>query len=190
LGNYNERLMNDNLPANVLGETVRAVLMGQNQTAQHQLLRLSTSLNKGAPDTGRVPLKLRWRIFKRDHFVCRYCGRRTIFMPVLVALSFKFPEEFPFAGQNQNAQCHAVFWTEIAVVDSGTGAKATEQNAVTACYSCYTAKRKFPDPSRWQPKPPTAVEWDGLSGNLYDLCVVTRTGAMPYFFEWLKIIRS
>lgn len=190
-GAYNGRLMDKNIDsAHLLSETVRAVLMGQNQVAQHQLLRLTKTPNKGAPDTGKVPLKMRWKIFTRDHFVCRHCGRRTIFMPVLVALSFRFPEDFPFAGENHNAMCHGCFWTDIPVVDVITGTTASPESSVTSCYSCFTAKNRFPDNTRWIPKPVSHYDWDGLSNSLRDLCVVTNTSAMPYFFEWMKVIRG
>ena len=164
--------------------------MGQNQNAQHQLLTLKAGRNKGAPDTGKMPLKMRWKVFKRDHFVCVYCHRRTIFLPVLVALSFRFPEDFPFPGQNQNAECHGVFWTDQGMISLREGTHYSVDNAVTACGLCHTAKNRFPNPVRWIPKGKTHLEWDGLASHLPDLCTVTKTGHMPYFFEWMKVIRD
>lgn len=57
------------------------------------------------------------RVFRRDCWTCRYCGRRTIFYPVMPLLGVIFPEHFPFHPNWKAGQTHPAVATCSAVVD-------------------------------------------------------------------------
>ena len=50
-----------------------------------------------------VSLEAQAKLFSRDHFVCRYCGQRTLFVPVLRAC-----EANPYAVFQQMVACYTV----------------------------------------------------------------------------------
>ena len=174
-----------------ISEAVRGLLMGQTQAAERQLLSLKGEAVKGTPMFGTLPLRYRWKVFQRDQFTCRHCYQKTVFLPVLVALSVRYPQTLPYDPQNSNALCHRVFWHATGVADlARPGLPLTPENLITACYPCHQAKLTFPDPVRWFPKPIAVEKWDGLSGQFSDLCEFTGVAALEYFFDWLKIVRG
>ncbi len=42
-----------------------------------------------------LPLAVRISVLKRDGWLCRYCGKRTIFQPVMALLGSIFSNDFP-----------------------------------------------------------------------------------------------
>ena len=67
-----------------------------------------------------VPRSAMLAIFQRDHFVCRYqhCRRRTVYVPVLRALSALFPDLIPY--QKNWRPLRITFFTGRTVPASST----------------------------------------------------------------------
>src|ERR1700722_17978250 len=85
-----------------------------------------------------IPPRLRIRVFHRDCWACRYCGRQTIFYPVMPLLGIVFPEHFPYHSNWKGGQTHPAVASCTAVIDhvvpgSGGGAWLEESNLVNAC---------------------------------------------------------
>ena len=85
-------------------------------------------------------------IFKRDHFVCRYshCKRRTLYVPVLRALSTLFPDIIPYQNNWRPLEDHILYWTHATslehIVSFPYGGTSEPENLITACYQCNDVK--------------------------------------------------
>ena len=92
-----------------------------------------------------IPPSLKVRVFRRDCWTCRYCGRRAIFYPVMPLLGVIFPEYFPYHSNWKAGQTHPAVAACTAVVDHVVpgalgGAWLEESNLVTACWPCNARK--------------------------------------------------
>jgi HNH endonuclease len=136
------------------------------------------------------------RIFRRDHFVCRYCGRKTVFLPVMRLISVDLPDAFPYHPNWKIRACHLGFWRDSASCDHKiplalTG-NSSGDNLVTACYMCNSIKQAWLiEELGWQLRPPAADEdWDGLSSQFLDLLKSVRERIKlteqqkTYFTKW------
>jgi 5-methylcytosine-specific restriction endonuclease McrA len=88
-----------------------------------------------------VPLDLTFTVFGRDSWTCRYCGGKTVAMPVLRALSSLYPDEFPHHPNWKAGQVHPAYLlisTSLDHRDPGTrgGRWRDPENLVTACWPC------------------------------------------------------
>jgi hypothetical protein len=77
-------------------------------------------------------------ILRRDSFTCRYCGIRTVFLPVLRALSAMFPDPFPlddgWTVQGTHPAYNLLSSTYDHIVSPTRGGESDPQNVVTACW--------------------------------------------------------
>lgn len=129
---------------------------------------------EGGPREGRMnpsPAD-RERVFGRDRYTCRYCGRRTIDLEVLKGLSQVIPEALPY--EPSWAEAHPIYWTHSAsfehVQPLARGGTNEDANLVTACYCCNDIKNDSTlDELGWTRRPRTETDWDGLSSHLKDL---------------------
>ena len=48
------------------------------------------------PPRRSLPPAAEIRVFRRDRWTCRYCGRRTVFLPVMALLGQRFPDQCPY----------------------------------------------------------------------------------------------
>ena len=81
------------------------------------------------------------RIYVRDHFLCRYCGGKTILTPVMELVAAIYPDIFPFHRNWKGGQTHPAILPRSAVVDhvdpgAWGGDWLAESNLVTACWRC------------------------------------------------------
>jgi 5-methylcytosine-specific restriction endonuclease McrA len=172
-------------------EAVRAVLSGQDLLAESALRRVEGALVKDKPRQKNLPLDLQLKVFTRDDFTCRFCGKPTIFLPIMLLLSFKFPLSLAY----RERECHLTFMRDTPSCDYlnslEDGGERTEDNLLTVCYSCHQARENFfTDTARWIPKPLVKTGWDGLVSHYQDLCFILKTGGQEYFFDWLKAVNS
>jgi len=120
----------------------------------------------GQPRT-HVPRSAMLAIFERDHFICRYqhCRRRTIYVPVLRALSALFPELIPYQKNWRPFEDHMLYWTYGASVEHFVsfphGGTSDPENLITACYQCNEIKNML-----WA---------DDLGWVVSDVCVTIGT---------------
>ncbi|MGH9063909.1 MAG: HNH endonuclease [Acidimicrobiales bacterium] len=86
-------------PDETLVEVVRdavQVLLTEGEPAGARVL---AGVDTFSPPSGKrspAPVAVRAEVFGRDHFSCRYCGTRTIAVPVMRAMSAISPDPFPY----------------------------------------------------------------------------------------------
>ncbi|WP_329127416.1 HNH endonuclease [Streptomyces sp. NBC_01465] len=89
----------------------------------------------------QVPLRSLTAIYDRDRYLCRYCGRATVCLPVLRMMSGLFPQQFPFHPNWKADSCHPAY-SEISTSNdhvvpvSRGGDSLDETNIVTSCAGC------------------------------------------------------
>lgn len=123
---------------------------------------------QGRRPRASVATALAARIYVRDHFVCRYCGRRTVLLPVLELLARLYPTEIPYVNDHLPAgRTHPAFTRLSASVDhvrpAALGGTNDQANLVTACWPCNVAKSEFDlEFLGWTIHPIDHVDWSGL----------------------------
>jgi 5-methylcytosine-specific restriction endonuclease McrA len=108
-------------------------------------------------------------ILRRDSFTCRYCGIMTIFLPVLHALSLKFPRPFPvddgWTAQGTHPAYSLLSATFDHVVPSSRGGNSELGNLVTSCWPCNSGKSNYTLAEvGFKKLPANDSDWDGLTG--------------------------
>src|SRR5437868_2933151 len=75
-------------------------------------------------------------VFRRDSFICRYCLKRTVYLPVLRQLSMLLPAGFSYLPNWKFGASHIVYWTHSSswdhVVAKKRGGSDSWTNVVTA----------------------------------------------------------
>lgn len=180
----------------------RSLLDGDLETARYELAHVPTW--QAAPNAIRhvraVPPSRQVAVFKRDHFVCRYCGRRAVFVPTLRLLSMTFPDVLPYHPHGLMTAAHLSYWRDIASCDhlvplARLGGSQAD-NLITACYLCNSVKQNWLiEELRWELRPiPNATDWDGLSVIYPDLLkralAQCADASKPYFGIWLRALAS
>src|SRR5262249_14424744 len=114
--------------------------------------------------------------FERDHFICRYshCLKRTIYLPVLRAMSAVFPEIIPYNSNWTPLEELIVYWTFSTSIEHRIsfphGGTSDPENLITACYQCNDIKNMtWAGDLAWEVAEIREVDWDGLSSYLPDL---------------------
>jgi 5-methylcytosine-specific restriction endonuclease McrA len=139
------------------------------------------------------------RIFRRDGFTCRYCGRKTVFRPVLRALSAILPVEFPWQRDERRVDCHLAYWRDFASCDHvrplARGDNSSDENLVTACCFCSSIKQNWTiDEMGWKLLDRDHGTWDGLT-SLYPSLVTlvrapTASARFDYYRLWLRALNA
>lgn len=111
------------------------------------------------------------RAFERDHFTCRYCGRRTIHVDVLKLLSRALPQILPYDPGWKPVEDLIVFWTHCASIEHhvplARGGGNDSQNIVTSCYQCNDVKSYYlAEELGWSLRRVDESQWDGLTSRL------------------------
>jgi HNH endonuclease len=141
-----------------------------------------------------IPRPLMIRVFRRDCWTCRYCGRRTIFYPVMPLLGIIFPEHFPYHPNWKGGQTHPAVAACSAVADhvvpgSLGGAWLEESNLVTACWPCNARKGDLTlEQLGWQLRAVDESSWDGLSGFYRDLWQFAGKPTDEAHPKWLQAL--
>lgn len=84
-------------------------------------------------------------VYRRDHYTCVYCGRRTVHNDVLRQISALLPAEFPWQRNWQRAVTHRFYYDLSTSLDhieavSAGGDPRAEANCATACWRCNRQK--------------------------------------------------
>jgi 5-methylcytosine-specific restriction endonuclease McrA len=155
------------------------------------------------PASRSIPKKLQVEVFRRDGWLCHWCGRPVVFAPTMKYLAH-LARSGGFAGP---LAYHHAHWTRRdaplldymgAVIDHveayTRGGKNDETNLVTACCKCnalksdakcevfqanlqrHTVKGRYGEP----------IYWDGLSALFVVLIELNRQLASPSERDWLK----
>lgn len=133
-------------------------------------------------------------VFRRDHYTCRYCGQRTLFVPVMRVLSTLIPDLLPYHLHWKMSECHIAYWRYAASIDhiipvARGGDASSKENLVTSCYMCNSIKQNWLiDELRWQIQPIGITDWNGLSSRLPSLCEIANLAHEPYFEKWLRAL--
>lgn len=139
-----------------------------------------------------IPPPLKIQVFCRDRWTCRYCGRRTIFYPVMHLLGVIFPDYFPYHSNWKAGQTHPAVARCTAVVDhvipGALGGEWLEQNnLVTACWPCNARKGDLTlEQLGWPLRAVDESSWDGLSGFYRDLWRIAGKPTDEAHPQWLR----
>lgn len=134
-------------------------------------------------------------ILQRDHFTCRYCNGKTIFVPVMELLGVVYPEEFPFLGAGRRGRLtHEAVIARSAAVDHvlpvAYGGDNSHNNLVTACNPCNSMKAELRlEFLGWELQPTADSNWDGLTRfyvHLWEIAEVTDKAKERYHRSWMR----
>ncbi len=139
-----------------------------------------------------VPLATAARVFKRDHFSCRYCARKTIPTPIMALLGRLYPLSFPYHPNWKGGVTHPAVITRSPVVDhmnpgAWGGDWNADENLVTACWPCNASKADLSLEQLGWP-PPLSIpdtDWDGLTGLYRQLWDAAGGPAGGAHLRWL-----
>jgi 5-methylcytosine-specific restriction endonuclease McrA len=150
---------------------------------------------KPVPRRRGLSLEVRCTVFRRDRFVCRYCGGKTVLTPVMELLAHLYPDIFPFESHAwRGGVTHPAFAARSPMVDHvspGTsGADWTSMdNLVTACNPCNSIKAEFElEQLGWTRLPIAEVTWDGLTGRYRPLWSAAGRPQPERHMSWLKAL--
>lgn len=141
-----------------------------------------------------IPPPLKIRVFRRDCWTCRYCGRRTIFYPVMPLLGVIFPDYFPYHSNWKGGQTHPAVVACTAVADHMTpgslgGDWLEESNLVTACWPCNARKGDLTlEQLGWPLREVAESSWDGLSSFYRDLWKIAGEPTDEGHPQWLQAL--
>lgn len=145
-----------------------------------------STIERARRHSPNVSALTKFTLFKRDKFMCRYCGRKTLYNPTLRVLSLLYPSALPYHTHGKFTECHFIYWTYVASAEHtdprAHGGDSKLGNLVTTCYLCNHRKNSARledlnarlDDNKWELLPePTTGQWDGLwqmYRDLYSLC--------------------
>lgn len=186
------------MPASTVEETFRAAVVavaeGRTEDAAQVLQMLRPPRPEAVPER-RASLPLQIAIFRRDGFICRYCGKRTLFPAVLRVLSHLFPELLPYHRNWKWAETHPLYWTHATSLDHripvARGGESTAENLITACYQCNSIKQNWLlEELCWELRPVElgSSAWDGLTGEYARLCSAAGLERNKYHSAWLAAL--
>lgn len=138
----------------------------------------------------------RLAIYRRDGWLCRYCGARTIFTPVMALLGLLFPDDFPYHPNWKNGMTHPAIIARSAVIDhvwpgSLGGSWTDAENLATACWPCNERKGDLTlGQLGWKIRPvPGETGWDGLIGcyrSLWEAAGCPKGGHA----SWINLVKD
>ncbi len=178
----------------LMDRAVRAALQGQSSDAEAALSAIPSELIL-REDRGNIPLPVQAAVFRRDGFVCRYCGKQTLFVPTLRLLSRRYPDLLPFHSNWKRGECHPVFWTHSAscdhIIPLARGGCSGPENLATACYMCNDMKSQWLlSELRWTLADPSNEGWDGLSNLYSSMFEGSDARQEAYFRNWLRALKQ
>ncbi len=170
----------------------RAALDGHSSDAEAALGTIPSELIL-REDRSNIPFPTQVAVFRRDGFVCRYCGKLTLFVPTLRLMSRLYPQLLPFQKNWKRGECHPVFWTHSAscdhIVPLARNGSSAPDNLATACYMCNDMKSQWLlSELRWNLADPSVEGWDGLSALYPSLFAASHSQQDAYFRNWLRAL--
>ncbi len=134
------------------------------------------------------------RIFRRDHFVCRYCNGKTILTPLMELLGALYPDSFPYQSDAWRAGVtHPAVIARSPAVDHvdpvAHGGSNHDDNLVTACWLCNAIKSDFTlELIGWELQPIPASGWDGLTRFYRRLWELAGQPKPEYHRSWMALL--
>src|SRR5919109_4855730 len=104
----------DNYPE-VIERVVRAVIRDGIEAGAEALRPIAYQRQELAKRPG-LPRTTLGQVFRRDSFICSYCGARLIPAPIMELLGGLFPDEFPFHPNWKGGQTHPAILSRSPVV--------------------------------------------------------------------------
>lgn len=186
------RLMTDNY-AQIIADVVARLVASDRAGAKHRMMGIAyeTVSVRKRPS---IPRTLAVSVYRRDCWICRYCGQRTIFYPVMPLLGLIFPQQFPWHPNWKAGQTHpavpALSSTVDHVVPGAAGGQwLAESNLVTACWPCNARKADLTlEQLRWQLRPPQESAWDGLASSYRQLWEIAGKPTNEAHPLWLRAL--
>jgi 5-methylcytosine-specific restriction endonuclease McrA len=171
------------------GDVVDLVLERRSDEAAEQLRAIS----RVGLDHVELPLARQAAVFARDRYQCRYCGTRTILIPVMYTISSLYGSIFKAHRHWRRAKTDVAYWTYATslehIVPLRHGGTDELENIVTACWRCNEAKGEATLAQLgWTLRPVSEEPWDGLGSNLPGLLAVMD--ATPYLETLMKSTRA
>ncbi len=172
---------------------VHALVAGSRTSAAEILGKVPGTVNVFASKASAPSCFAQLHVFRRDGFQCRYCGRRTVFLPVLRALGRIFPDQLPWDPHGKQTNCHLAFWRDFASCDHlvplARGGHSSVDNLVTACYMCNSIKQNWLiEELRWDLLEPEPGAWDGLVKVYSNLLGLLGKQDFAYHRRWLNAL--
>lgn len=178
-----------------LREVVNALIRQDRRTADE---RMATIAHQPPPVIARRTPSVRKLagIYDRDRYQCRYCGAKTVLIPVMRLIAAAYPLEFPYHRHGKAGVTHPAFDFSSASLDhvipvTRGGDALDDDNIVTACWVCNRVKGSFPlDVLRWTLRAPADDTWRGLADlypRLWD--ALGRPELGPNERAWLSATR-
>lgn len=128
----------------------------------------------GPPRTRRSIERKKLATFARDHWICRFCGTRTVDLRVLKQLSTMFSTDFPYHSNWKFGHSHLIYWTHSTslehLVPFARGGTDDPTNFVTTCYACNDSRCHFlVEELGWTLHGTEDSDWRGLTEYLPQL---------------------
>jgi 5-methylcytosine-specific restriction endonuclease McrA len=154
-------------------------------------------------DHAQPPLARQAGVFARDHYTCRYCGTRTILIPVMYTISALYGSIFKAHRHWRRDETDIAYWTYATslehILPTQHGGTNDVANLSTACWRCNALKGNGTlEQVGWTLRAPTDQPWDGLGSKLPQLLAVLETTpyleslvktTRPYFEGWIDAIK-
>lgn len=129
-----------------------------------------------------IPIQKQLDVFYRDHFTCRYCGKRTVYQSMLRFISYKYPAEFPHHPNWKWDETHPTYYELATSCDHkkpvDCGGDNDIENLVTSCYKCNSMKSNWTleelKENGWKLKDINNSGWDGLITQFLQLMEKTE----------------
>jgi 5-methylcytosine-specific restriction endonuclease McrA len=151
----------------VLGEIARARVAGDERKAMRLMRKIR--FQPPVPSHEKPTRAVKASVYARDHYHCRYCGRKVILTPVMRLLSRLYPEDFPYHSSWRVDSTHPAFTSSSATLDhvvpiSHGGESVEPDNLATACWACNRRKGDLSlDELGWSLIDPEDPSWTGLA---------------------------
>jgi 5-methylcytosine-specific restriction endonuclease McrA len=155
-------------------------------------------------DHVQPPLARQAAVFARDRYTCRYCGTRTILIPVMYTISALYGSIFKAHRHWRRAETDIAYWTYATslehIVPTEHGGTNEFENLATACWHCNALKGSATlEQVGWTLQPISDQPWDGLGSRLPGLLTVLDTtpylkslmrSTRAYFEGWIEAIEA
>ena len=188
----------------ILGRAVRLLIDDKDAAARAELATLSpsdpvlppqfvpsVSISALGVKRPNVTPAILAPILRRDHWCCRYCGRRLVVAGVLELLGILAPVEFPFppghhlpaAGTHPAARRT---YPEVDHVHAGSagGSWTDASNLVATCVPCNERKGNR---GGWMLQPPAHEDWTGLI-ECYRALALRAAVERAYHASWFRAL--
>ena len=179
-----------------VSDLVEAALAGDAEAAASTLDEIGVSIPEGVERRPGVPLAAAIEIFERDCWTCRYCGTKTIPVPVLLVLSSLYPDRFPHYPASAAGREHPAYLlisTSLDHVDRNAQDDRWRDpaNLVTSCWLCHFSRADFNlDELGWDLLRDAEVrsDWDGLTGAYPELWRLAGEPDAEYHRHWIDVL--